>query len=106
MSISSGKSRKTETLQVALGARCREMRHAAELSQLDVTRNFDISLSHLQKIERGVLDPRLTTLAKFAEAYGITLSQLLEGVGSEPGKKNDAKATSSRAPRRASASSK
>ena len=103
MSISSGKSRKTETLQVALGVRCRAARHAAELSQLEVTRRFDISLSHLQKIERGVLDPRLTTLAKFAEAYGVTVSQLLEGVGPVPGKKNDAKAAPSRAPKRSRA---
>lgn len=50
------------------------------MSQMDVTRTFEVSLSHLQKIERGALDPRLSTLRKLAEAYGVTLSSLLSGV--------------------------
>lgn len=47
---------------------------------MDVVKNHDITLSHLQKIERGALDPRLSTLRKLAEAYGVTLSSLLRGV--------------------------
>ena len=35
---------------------------------------------HLQKIERGTLDPRLSTLKKLADAYGVTLSTLLKDV--------------------------
>lgn len=47
---------------------------------MDVVKNNEISLSHLQKIERGALDPRLGTLAKLAEAYGVSLSTLLKDV--------------------------
>ncbi len=47
---------------------------------MDVVKNHDISLSHLQKIERGVLDPRLSTLQKLADAYEVTLAGLLRGV--------------------------
>jgi transcriptional regulator with XRE-family HTH domain len=47
---------------------------------MDVVRNHEFSLSHLQKVERGVLDPRLSTLKKLADAYGVTLAELLEGV--------------------------
>lgn len=47
---------------------------------MDVVKNSDITLSHLQKVERGALDPRLSTLKKLAEAYGVTLSSLLRGV--------------------------
>jgi transcriptional regulator with XRE-family HTH domain len=45
-----------------------------------VRRHFEFSLSHYQKLERGVLDPRLSTLRKLAAAFGVPLSELLEGV--------------------------
>lgn len=63
-----------------LGKRCRALREKRGLSQLDVTRNFDFSLSHYQKIERGELDPRFTTLRKLAEVYSVSLSELLRGL--------------------------
>lgn len=68
-------------IRTELGERCRLLRQRRKLSQLDVVRHFDFSLSHYQKIERGVLDPRLSTLAKLADVYGVTLSTLLKDVG-------------------------
>ena len=68
-------------IKIELGERCRVLRKKRGLSQLDVVRHFDFSLSHYQKIERGVLDTRLTTLAKLAEVYDVSLSVLLKGVG-------------------------
>ena len=73
-------SYRDEELQLRLGQRCREVRQQAEMSQLDVVRHHEFSLSHLQKIERGVLDPKLSTLARLAQAYGVSLSDLLDGV--------------------------
>lgn len=67
-------------LQSKLGRRCRALRQERGLSQLDMVRQFDVSLSHYQKIERGDLDPRLSTLAKLADCFDVTLSELLEGV--------------------------
>lgn len=67
-------------LKKRLGERCRKLRQRRGLSLMDVVKNNDISLSHLQKIERGVLDPRMSTLMKLAEAYDVTLSGLLRGV--------------------------
>lgn len=67
-------------LKARLGQRCRAIRQRRKLSLMDVVKNHDIALSHLQKIERGVLDPRLSTLKKLADAYGVTLSTLLKGV--------------------------
>ncbi|HEY2748253.1 MAG TPA: helix-turn-helix transcriptional regulator [Polyangia bacterium] len=63
-----------------LGERCRELRKKRKLSQLDIVRKFDFSLSHYQKIERGELDPRFTTLKKLAEVYDVTLSELMKGL--------------------------
>ncbi|MFO0680538.1 MAG: helix-turn-helix transcriptional regulator [Sandaracinus sp.] len=67
-------------LNVRLGKRCRTIRQRQGLSLMDVVKNHDVSLSHLQKIERGDLDPRLSTLKKLAEAYDVTLAVLLKGV--------------------------
>ncbi|MGH8311593.1 MAG: helix-turn-helix domain-containing protein, partial [Steroidobacteraceae bacterium] len=61
-----------DALGIALGRRCRELRRQRGLSQLDIVRRFEFSLSHYQKIERGVLDPRLSTLKKLAECYDVT----------------------------------
>ena len=69
-----------EELQVRFGKRCRELRRARGLSQLDMVRRFEFSLSHYQKIERGVLDPRLSTLVRLAECFQVSPSELLEGV--------------------------
>jgi transcriptional regulator with XRE-family HTH domain len=63
-----------------LGRRCRALRHESGLSQLDMVRSHDFSLSHYQKIERGALDPRASTLRKLAKAYGVSLAELLKGL--------------------------
>jgi transcriptional regulator with XRE-family HTH domain len=67
-------------LRVRLGQRCRELRKRAGLSQLDLVRHHEFSLSHFQKIERGDLDPRLTTLKKLAVAFRVSLSELVDGL--------------------------
>jgi transcriptional regulator with XRE-family HTH domain len=69
-----------DDLQQRFGKRCRALRQKCKLSQLDMIRNFDLSLSHYQKIERGVLDVRLSTMEKLAEAFGVTLAELLRDV--------------------------
>ncbi len=38
------------------------------------------SFRNYQKIERGVLDPRLSTLRRLADAFDVSLSEFLEGV--------------------------
>ena len=48
------------TLNERLGRRCRALRDERKISQMDM---HGFSLSHYQKIERGVLDPRLSTLS-------------------------------------------
>lgn len=45
-----------------------------------MVRQFDVSLSHYQKIERGALDVRLSTAKKLADCFGVTLAELMRGV--------------------------
>ena len=63
-----------------LAARLRQVRAERGLSQLDMVRKYAWSLSHYQKLERGVLDPKLSTLVRLAECFGVTVSDLLSGV--------------------------
>lgn len=66
-----------ETLEERFGKRCKRLRHQAGLSQLDMVRDHGFSLSHYQKIERGALDPRLSTLVKLAKSFGVSVSELV-----------------------------
>jgi|GEM_PF-1246429 len=67
-------------LAVRFGKKCRQVRHEHGLSQLDMVRYADFSLSHYQKIERGDLDPRLTTIKRLADAFGVSMAELLDGL--------------------------
>ena len=69
-----------DALLVRLGRRCRQLRHERGLSQLDMVRSHGFSLSHYQKLERGDLDARISTLTRLAEAYGVSLPELFRGV--------------------------
>jgi transcriptional regulator with XRE-family HTH domain len=69
-----------DDLQLRFGKRCRALRLKCKLSQLDMVRQFDVSLSHYQKIERGALDVRLSTAKKLADCFGVTLAELMRGV--------------------------
>ena len=62
------------------GQRCRALRREKGLSQLDMVRYHGFSLSHYQKIERGVLNAQLVTLAKLAASFQVSLSDLFMGV--------------------------
>lgn len=62
------------------GRRCRALRLQNGLSQLDMVRSHDFSLSHYQKIERGELDARLSTLRRLAKAYNVSVAELLTGM--------------------------
>ena len=68
------------SLKGRLGKRVREVRTSLGLSQMDLVRQHDWTLSHYQKIERGDLDPRLSTVVKLAESFGITVAKLLDGI--------------------------
>jgi transcriptional regulator with XRE-family HTH domain len=67
-------------IQKRFGERCRQLRHECGLSQMDMVRNFDWSLSHYQKLERGDLDARLTTVERLAASFKVTVAELLIGV--------------------------
>ena len=67
-------------LQVRFGRRCRVLRRRRKLSQMDMVRHHGWDLSHYQRVERGALDPKLSTMARLAEAFDVTLETLMRGL--------------------------
>jgi transcriptional regulator with XRE-family HTH domain len=65
-----------------IGNRIRELRKERGWTQLYITRNFNFYESHWRKIETG-RTCSLQTLHKVAKMYGVSISELLQGVGSE-----------------------
>lgn len=65
-------------MQAKFARRLRELRLAKELSQMDLVRDHGFSLSHYQKLERGTVDPRLTTIVALAVALGVEPTELIE----------------------------
>ena len=68
--------------QLQLGERVRQLREARGWSQEGFAHEGGLGRSFAGAIERGEKDIRLTTLIKLARALGVSLSQLLKGIGS------------------------
>lgn len=62
------------------GKRLRKLRESKELSQEILADELGISQSAYSKWESGNTDISYSDLRKIAELYGITLSELFEGV--------------------------
>ncbi|HKG03756.1 MAG TPA: helix-turn-helix transcriptional regulator [Conexibacter sp.] len=72
---------------LALAGAVRHLRRERELSQEALAFAADIHPKHLSDIERANKDPRATTVARLAEALGITVAELYtaaEGGRAEP----------------------
>ncbi len=68
--------------QLQLGERVRRLREERGWSQEGFAHEGGLGRSFAGAIERGEKDVRLSTLIKLAKALGVSLSQLLKGIGS------------------------
>ena len=68
------------SLQEAFGARIRELRTARGWSQEHFADVCGIYRSHMGEIERGEVDPALSTLAKIAKGLELSGGVLLKGI--------------------------
>lgn len=65
-----------KTQPPTFGARVREKRLAAGLSQVELAERMGIPQNRMSVIEREGVDPRLTTVVAVAKALGCTLEEL------------------------------
>ncbi len=61
-----------------LGARIKALRHERGLLQKQVAEKSGLTASMVSQIESGRLNPTLTTLRKVADAFGVSIPELLE----------------------------
>ena len=60
-----------------LGSRIRRLRESRNLGQEAFADIAGIHRNHVGLLERGKIDPRLSTLSRVADALGVTISFLL-----------------------------
>lgn len=65
----------------AMGARIRQARRNAGLTQVQASRRAGMSQSHLSRCECGAKTPSLATAKALARALNTTTAAILEGAG-------------------------
>ena len=65
-------------LLVAFGLHLRILRKSAGLSQQKLAYKADVSLSQISRLERGLLNPTLSTLSVLAKALEVPLEDLVK----------------------------
>jgi transcriptional regulator with XRE-family HTH domain len=68
------------------GARLRELRTAAGLTQPAIAAEVGTSASNISDLERGIKVPTLTTVARLADALDCNVSELVEVLDRKPRK--------------------
>ena len=63
-----------------LGERLRRIRREHQLTLKDLKERADLSVPYLSDLERGVVNPSIETLKKVANAYNMSVSELLSDV--------------------------
>lgn len=64
-----------------LGARLARERARQCKSMNDLARIADIHASEISRLERGLRDPRLSTIVRLARALDVPVALLVEGLG-------------------------
>lgn len=69
---------KNRALIKALGKRIKELRHEKGFSQEELAYEADVPLSQIGRIERGEINPTISTIGVIAEALKIELKSLFD----------------------------
>ena len=72
---------KKQKILLKFGSRVRELRKAKGLSQEAFASLCGLDRTYISGIERGVRNVSLVNLGLIAEALGISLSELMQGLG-------------------------
>lgn len=63
-----------------IGDRIREERESAGLTQLELANKIGITPQAVSQYERGIKNPKITTIYRFADAIGVSPSKLFDDV--------------------------
>lgn len=68
-------------VQRSLGERVRALRKSQGLTQEVLAERAELHVTYISGVENGSRNPSLTALAALAKGFGISLAELMEGVG-------------------------
>ena len=63
------------------GARVRALREARDWSQEELAEQAGLHRTYISSVERGVRNPTITVIYKIAQALGVSLAGMMDGVG-------------------------
>jgi transcriptional regulator with XRE-family HTH domain len=73
-----------KNLQIELGCKVRHLRNESGHSQESFASLADIDRTYIADIEAGKRNISLEVLSRLASALGLSLAELLEGIGERP----------------------
>ena len=62
---------------VKFGKRVKKLRLERKMSQMDVGAALNIDRENVRKYERGLQEPKLSTVIKFAKVFNVSFDELL-----------------------------
>jgi len=62
---------------IQFGKKVKELRLERNMSQMDVGAAMGIDRENIRKYEKGIQEPKLSTVVKFAEVFEVTFNELL-----------------------------
>ena len=74
-----------DALHLAFGERVREARRSAGISQEKLGELAGLHRTYIGHVERGEVNPTLTSIVRMARALGLDVGLLLEGLGDVDG---------------------
>ncbi len=89
----SRRPRRDRKLARRFGERLRQLRRGAGMSQLDLGVATGVSTPFISGLERGVRQPSLQSLQKLTGGLGVTLEDLVRGLGGKGAATNDEQVT-------------
>jgi len=74
------KAKRRRERAAVFGANLRRLREKMEISQEALGAEASVHRTHVSLIERGQVDPTLMTAVDLANALGVSLADLVEGI--------------------------
>jgi transcriptional regulator with XRE-family HTH domain len=62
---------------IKFGKKIKELRLERKMSQMDVGAALNIDRENIRKYEKGLQEPKLSTVIKFAEIFDVSFDELL-----------------------------
>jgi transcriptional regulator with XRE-family HTH domain len=73
-SVEAGDGYRKARLSYEFGCRVRELREARSMSQQELASKMSTSQSTIARLEAGGVDPKLSTVRRVAEVFGIPIT--------------------------------